>query len=215
MIVIEKWAGLVTNASPYAIPPGAAVTQVNLQAIAPGKLSVRPGTRGVAFASHAAATQSIVRSFRYPGTSEGVVYQNSAGSIRIARSPLNAVEPSKITVFSATGATSPDRIELSWDAPTTGGATITAYTVQYGLTTSNWQYSLGTITGGTTGATITAPTAWAGSTIYSRVRAINGVGSATQWSDAVSEVLPKGGCTDPGANNYDGTATYDDGSCTY
>lgn len=59
MIIIEKWAGLVTNASPYAIPPGAAVTQVNLQAIVPGQVSVRPGSTNVSFATHAATTSPV------------------------------------------------------------------------------------------------------------------------------------------------------------
>lgn len=87
MIVIEKWAGLVTNASPYAIPPGAAVTQVNLQAIVPGQISVRPGTASVSFATHAATTSPVVRMFRYPRDTENVVYQNSLGQIRVGRSP--------------------------------------------------------------------------------------------------------------------------------
>jgi len=87
MITIEKWAGLVTNASPYAIPPGAAVTQVNLQVIAPGKLAVRPGTTAVSFSSHTGSTAAIVRAFRYPGVPEAMVYQNGEGKLFVARGP--------------------------------------------------------------------------------------------------------------------------------
>ena len=87
MISIEKLAGLVTNASPYALPPGAAVTQVNLQVIAPGQLTVRPGTSAVSFASHTGSTQPIVRAFRYPRSVDNVVYQNSDGTIFVARGP--------------------------------------------------------------------------------------------------------------------------------
>jgi len=87
MIVIEKWAGLVTNASPYAIPPGAAVTQVNLQVIAPGQIVVRPGTAAVSFSSHTGSTQSIIKAFRYPGATESIVYQNSNGALFVARGP--------------------------------------------------------------------------------------------------------------------------------
>lgn len=87
MIIIDKWAGLVTNASPYAIPPGAAVTQVNLQVIAPGRISVRPGTVAASFSSHTGSTQAIVRAFRYPGAFEGVVYQNSSGAIFVGKEP--------------------------------------------------------------------------------------------------------------------------------
>jgi len=87
MIVIEKWAGLVTNASPYAIPPGAAVTQVNLQVISPGQIVVRPGTTSVSFSSHTGSTQPIIKAFRYPGATESVVYQNSSGTLFVARGP--------------------------------------------------------------------------------------------------------------------------------
>jgi hypothetical protein len=87
MIIIDKWAGLVTNASPYAIPPGAAVTQVNLQVISPGKVTVRPGTAAVSFVAHTGSTQPIVRAFRYPRATESVVYQNSSGQIFVARGP--------------------------------------------------------------------------------------------------------------------------------
>lgn len=87
MIVIDKWTGLVTNASPYAIPPGAAVTQVNLRVIAPGSISVRPGTAAVSFSSHTGSQQPVVRAFRYPGAVENIVYQNSSGAILLAKGP--------------------------------------------------------------------------------------------------------------------------------
>jgi len=87
VITVDKWAGLATNASPYAVPPGAAVTQVNLQVLTPGSISVRPGTASVSFASHTGSTQSIVRAFRYPHSSEDIVYQNAAGTLFVARSP--------------------------------------------------------------------------------------------------------------------------------
>lgn len=87
MIAIEKWSGLVTNASPYSIPPGSAVTQVNLQVLSPGRLTARPGTTAVSFSSHTGSTQSIVRAFRYPSSTESVVYQNSSGVIIVAKGP--------------------------------------------------------------------------------------------------------------------------------
>lgn len=87
MITIEKWAGLVTNASPYALPPGAAVTQVNLQVIAPGQLTVRPGLSPVSFTQHTGSTAPVVRTFRYPRETDSIVYQNSEGKIFVARGP--------------------------------------------------------------------------------------------------------------------------------
>lgn len=85
MISIEKWAGLATNASPYSLPPGAAVTQVNLQVISPGQLTARKGLSAASFSAHSGAAHPIRSAIRYPGSSESVVYQNSAGAILIAK----------------------------------------------------------------------------------------------------------------------------------
>lgn len=87
MIIIDQWAGLVTNASPYSLRPGSAVTQVNLQVISPGEMSVRPGTTAVSFASHTGSTAAIWRSFRYPAHVESIVYQSDDGVIRVAQGP--------------------------------------------------------------------------------------------------------------------------------
>lgn len=89
MITIEKWAGLVTNASPYALPPGAAVTQVNLQIISPGQIAVRPGLQAVTFDAHtASATASPMRAaMRYPGVVDSIIYQNARGEIFLAKGP--------------------------------------------------------------------------------------------------------------------------------
>lgn len=87
MITIEKWAGLATNAGPYSLPPGAAVTQVNMQVLSPGNLTVRPGTTAVSFAAHTGSTAPIIRAFRYPRATDNIVYQNSQGTIFVARGP--------------------------------------------------------------------------------------------------------------------------------
>lgn len=47
MIRISKWPGLLTAASPYILPPGASVEQVNAQSATPGQLSVRKGMLAV------------------------------------------------------------------------------------------------------------------------------------------------------------------------
>lgn len=44
----NSWAGLITNASPFVLPPGAAVQQVNLEGSVPGQISARGGMRKVA-----------------------------------------------------------------------------------------------------------------------------------------------------------------------
>lgn len=87
MISIQKWGGLATNASPYSIPPGAAVTQVNLQCLIPGQVSVRPGTATVSFASHAPAAVKIISAVKYPGATDSIVYQNASGTLIVARGP--------------------------------------------------------------------------------------------------------------------------------
>lgn len=43
MIRISKWGGWVSSASPYILPAGGAVEQVNAQSRIPGQLSVRGG----------------------------------------------------------------------------------------------------------------------------------------------------------------------------
>jgi hypothetical protein len=82
-----KWAGLVTNASPYEVPQGCAVTQVNLQVLAPGQLTVRPGHMPVSFASTSGSTSRIITAFRYPKDTDGVVYQDATGRVFISRGP--------------------------------------------------------------------------------------------------------------------------------
>lgn len=87
MIIIDKWAGLATNASPYAIPPGAAATQVNLQVLAPGQLTVRPGLFAVTFASSASATQAVRSAFRHSRASDIILYQDAAGRVLVGSGP--------------------------------------------------------------------------------------------------------------------------------
>jgi len=79
MIVIDKWQGLVTNASPYAVPPGAAVTQVNFQCLSPGAISVRMGVT-----SHATCGTSAVRMVRMDSaTEQRVAVISYAGTITL------------------------------------------------------------------------------------------------------------------------------------
>ena len=71
MITIEKWSGLVTNASPYALPGGACVSQVNMQCLRPGQLQCRKG-----FVSAASVTGPVLSVVRLvSGTTQQVVCQ--------------------------------------------------------------------------------------------------------------------------------------------
>lgn len=88
MILITKWAGMATNVSPYAMPPGAAVTQVNVQCLVPGQVSVRPGMASVSWTTHSGSTVPVTTIRRFQnGTLETVVYQNASGSLFYGRGP--------------------------------------------------------------------------------------------------------------------------------
>jgi hypothetical protein len=72
MIVIDKWSGLITNASPYALPGGACAVQTNLQCLRPGELR---GRGGLTQATTVASGQ-VVSAVRMPaGTTERVLCQ--------------------------------------------------------------------------------------------------------------------------------------------
>lgn len=82
MIQIEKWPGLVTNASPYAIPPGAAAEQKNLICINPGQIFVRNGLTQKTLASSDTSSAVIRKAFRYQmGTAENLLYQDENGHV--------------------------------------------------------------------------------------------------------------------------------------
>ena len=63
------------------------MTQVNLQCISPGQLNVRPGTTSLTFTTHTGSTLPIVKAFRYPRSTEQIVYQNNAGKIIVGKGP--------------------------------------------------------------------------------------------------------------------------------
>ena len=88
MIIIDKWTGLATNSSPYAQPPTAAATQVNVQALIPGELACRKGMTGVSFTTHTGSTSPIINCVNFQhGTITNIVYQNAAGGIYVAKGP--------------------------------------------------------------------------------------------------------------------------------
>jgi hypothetical protein len=79
MIVIETWPGLVTNASPYMLPPGAAVTQVNMQCISPGSIQVRPGV-----VAHTSGSTDIAQMVRFDSaTQQRVAVVTYAGTVTL------------------------------------------------------------------------------------------------------------------------------------
>lgn len=84
MIELSEWTGLVTNASPYVLPPGAAIIQTNLQVINPGQLVVRGGLTSFPHDAQDVdySENTIVKMFRYQdNTGETIIYQDSTGRI--------------------------------------------------------------------------------------------------------------------------------------
>lgn len=72
MIVVEKWSGLITNASPFALPGGACSVQTNLQCVRPGEVRGRPGMTQAA----TVASGQVLAAVRMPtGSSERVIVQ--------------------------------------------------------------------------------------------------------------------------------------------
>lgn len=95
MARIEKWGGLLTNASAYAIPPGGAIVQINLQNTVPGQLSCRGGMRRIAFGSGFSNTNDIRELWRYAygnSNDEKLVVFDSAGTIQVVSAPQLGVE---------------------------------------------------------------------------------------------------------------------------
>lgn len=86
-----QWVGLITNASPHIIPPGATVDQVNLTTRVAGQLTVRGGMRVLPRTGGAAQVRDI------HGYMSGgyyyAVYLTDGGDIAWERAPQFGVEP--------------------------------------------------------------------------------------------------------------------------
>ena len=198
MINIEKFAGLVTNASPYALPPGAAVTQVNVQCLSPGQLNVRPGLQAYTLSSTVSATLPVVASFSFPHSGGSIiVYQDAVGNIFSGKPTQSSGGPSLTGVPSAplniTATASNASATVAWDSPTfTGGGDITGYTVQRstdGGTT--WTYALSATA---QSATVTGLTN--GVAYVFRAAATNNYGIGP-YSSATASVTPVGAPDSP------------------
>lgn len=81
---LMEFRGLVTNANPHAIPPGAAQVQTNIVCTIAGQLTVRKGMRPTAFANAVTATtHSVIGMVEYiRPEADYVIYQDSAGNIK-------------------------------------------------------------------------------------------------------------------------------------
>jgi hypothetical protein len=106
----ESWGGLITNASPFSLPPGAAVEQVNLPTNIPGQLTSRDGMRRVGVtegatpvaAADAPRARSIIAFARSGGTV--LLIQDASGlAFFTAPTPETAATPTEPSLSASSG----------------------------------------------------------------------------------------------------------------
>lgn len=87
----NNWGGLITNASPFALPAGAAVEQVNITTEIPGQLTCRGGMRPVAAVGPRTEILDVYP-FEYGGKTF-LVGMTASGSLIALESPAYGAEP--------------------------------------------------------------------------------------------------------------------------
>ncbi len=90
MIRISKWSGVVTTASPYILPAGGAVEQINAQSLIPGQLTVRGGMKAVTASGLPSPAEALIELWGYSpgsGASEFIFGFTDAGNIVKLTSP--------------------------------------------------------------------------------------------------------------------------------
>jgi len=94
-----QWAGMVTDASPYALSAGAAAVQVNLSTSIPGQLTSRGGMRDVAFGDDDDKAPENVRDLLPYATpvDRALIALRSDGKIVLLRSPHAGSAPAQPT----------------------------------------------------------------------------------------------------------------------
>jgi hypothetical protein len=111
----DSWAGLVTNASPFALPPGAAVEQVNLNTSVPGQLQSRGGMRAISFSGPAAGSVVHCHAVQL-GSASVIIAQQSDGAVVLLENPAPAARAAQGHDPQLTAA---------------GGQVVTSYTYRY------------------------------------------------------------------------------------
>jgi len=89
MLRISRFGGIITDASPYAIPPGGATQQYNLTCSVPGQLTSRSGMQLAVPERAAPAEYVITQLFTAPGgvgRGDKLVMVASDGSVTLTPS---------------------------------------------------------------------------------------------------------------------------------
>lgn len=83
---VKQWAGLVTNASPYILPPGAAAVQENLNCRTPGQLQVRDGMRLLTFGTGTGFESVSIYPYSFNGVTK-LVALAANGTVSVLSAP--------------------------------------------------------------------------------------------------------------------------------
>lgn len=94
----ENWKGLITNASPYALPPGSATEQVNLQCHVPGQMATRGGMNAISCVEAMVEIRDVYP-FRHAGVTKMVALKPD-GTLAAFTSPSVAAATVAPTVSS-------------------------------------------------------------------------------------------------------------------
>lgn len=89
---LTKFPGLISDADPSDIPPGAFASQDNFESLVSGRLTVRKGFVRVAFTNEGGgpSTGNVVSLHRHHfGVSDTYLYQLDDGTIRVGLGPLS------------------------------------------------------------------------------------------------------------------------------
>jgi hypothetical protein len=146
----DQWAGLVTSASPYILPAGAAVEQVNLSLTVPGQLTTRAGMRAIACT---VAADDILDCYPYESNGQTILIALTASGALVALpspaygvpSPLPS-EPTLNLTEGQTGVTYTNRFSVGLtteSAPSPPAPDVYADVLDGGVaTTTSWPYVL-------------------------------------------------------------------------
>lgn len=102
---VNQWAGLVANASPYILPPGAAVAQDNLHCAIPGQLTIRNGMRRVDFTGDTGFNSISFYPYAFNGETK-LIALASDGTVHVLNGPslwLTPPTPTEPTLSPAAG----------------------------------------------------------------------------------------------------------------
>lgn len=79
-----KWAGLITNASPYALPVGGCQIQVNMTTAIPGQMTCREGMQKVSFVG---GNPTILDAYPYEADKTQLIVLRADGALMVLDSP--------------------------------------------------------------------------------------------------------------------------------